>query len=74
MQRKAIRLITNSHYRADTVPLFENCKILTLAEIHVYKTALFMFRVHHNFAPVPFRNMFVKKSEIHNYGTDLEMI
>ena len=69
MQRKAIRLITSSHYRADTVPLFEKCKILTLAEIHVYKTALFMFRVHHNYAPVPFKHMFVKKSQIHNYNT-----
>ena len=69
LQRKAIRLITNSHYRADTVPLFDNCKILTLAEIHIFKTALFMYRVHHNVAPVSFRNMFVRKSEIHNYDT-----
>ena len=69
MQRKAIRLITNSHYRADTAPLFERCKILTLPEIHVFKTALFMYRIHHDVAPVSFDNMFVRNSQIHNYDT-----
>ena len=69
MQRKAIRLITNSHYRADTAPLFERCKILTLPEIHVFKTALFMYRIHHDIAPVSFNNMFVRNSQIHNYDT-----
>ena len=44
MQRKAIRLITNSHYRADTAPIFEKCKILTLSQINVFKTALFMYQ------------------------------
>ena len=28
-----------------------------------------MFRVHHDIAPVPFKQMFVRNSQIHNYDT-----
>ena len=69
MQRKAVRLLTKSNYRADTKPLFENCKILTIAEVHILKIALFMYRVHHKVAPIPLNELFVRNSEIHSHYT-----
>jgi len=61
MQKKAIRLITMSAYRANTLPLFKKYKLLTLQEMHIYKVAIFMFKVHHKIAPENFNECFVKK-------------
>ena len=69
MQKKAIRLITMSAYRANTLPLFKKYKLLTLQEMHIYKVAIFMFKVHHKIAPENFNECFVKNSEIHDYPT-----
>ena len=69
MQRKAVRLLTKSKYRADTKPLFDNCKILTIAEVHILKISLFMYRVHHKIAPIPLIELFVRNSEIHSHNT-----
>ena len=51
LQKKAIRSITMSSYRANTESLFKFCKIFTLEELHVFKISLFMFRVHKRIAP-----------------------
>ena len=69
MQKKAIRIITMSAYKANTLPLFKKYKLLTLQEIHIYKVALFMYKVHHKIAPENFHEYFVENSEIHNYST-----
>ena len=69
IQRKAVRLITKSNYRADTKPLFENCKIFTIAETHILKISLFMYRVHHKIAPTPLTELFIRNSEIHSHNT-----
>ena len=69
MQKKAVRIITMSHYKADTSPLFKICKLLTLQEIHVYKISLFMFKVYHKKGPETFQEYFVNNYEIHNYRT-----
>ena len=74
MIRKKIFKCCSKHtfgliYRDDTVPLFNKCKILTLQEIHIFKVAIFMFKVHHNVAPLTFQEYFVCNSEIHSYRT-----
>ena len=69
MQRKAIRLITKSRYRADTKPLFDSCQVLTIAEVHILKISLFMYRVHHKVAPIPLNELFIRNSEIHSHNT-----
>ena len=69
MQKKAIRFITMSSYRAESSPLFKKLGLLTIYEIHLYKVALFMFKVHHEFAPQLFQEYYTSKSEIHNYET-----
>ena len=69
MQKKAIRLITMSNYRAETLPLFTRLNLLTIQEIHIYKVALFMFKVYHNSSPEIFCEYYTSKSEIHGYET-----
>ena len=69
LQKKVIRIITNSHRREHTLPLFEKLNILRFEEIHFYKIALIMFKVHHNETPTVFTALFVRNNVIHNYGT-----
>ena len=58
-----------SAYRAHTLPLFKKYKLLTLQEMHIYKVAIFMFKVHHKIAPENVHEYFVESSEIHDYPT-----
>merc|ERR1712208_31067 len=69
MQKKAIRSITMSSYRANTYPLFKFCKILNLEELHVFKISIFMFRVHRQIAPEIFFDYFGTNSSYHHYNT-----
>ena len=69
MQKKAIRSITMSAFRAESKPLFQKYKFLTLDEIHIYKVALFMFKVHHNTAPEHFKDYFQNSFKVHEYRT-----
>ena len=69
MQKRAIRTITMSSYRSHSIPLFRECRLLTLQEIHAYKIILFMFKVYHKIAPETFHARIIKNNEIHNYGT-----
>ena len=45
LQKKAIRIIMSSPFKADVLPIFQSNNILTLEEVHIYKVALFMFKV-----------------------------
>jgi Reverse transcriptase (RNA-dependent DNA polymerase) len=44
MQKKAIRLITGSHYLSSTAPLFHNLSLLRFPEINKFQTGVFMFK------------------------------
>ena len=69
MQKKAIRMITFSHYKTQSTFLFKKCKLLNLSEIHYFKVALFMYKLHHNKVPLIFQSYFKSNYEIHNYNT-----
>ena len=69
MQKKAIRSITMSNYRAHTETLFRCCKILRLEELHVYKVSIFMYKVHTRTAPDIFFDYFASNSLYHHYNT-----
>ena len=43
MQKKAIRVISNSHYRAHSKPIFYNLKLLNVFDICEYHIAVFMY-------------------------------
>ena len=51
LQKRAVRLITYSHYRAHSCPLFIRTRILRLADIHVLQLSLFMYKTKHGLIP-----------------------
>ena len=56
LQKRAVRAITNSDYRAHTAPLF-----------NTFEIAKFMFRFHNDLLPPLFLNLFMTYSQIHRY-------
>ena len=51
LQKKAIRVINNSHPKEHTIPLFKKYNILPLTSQYELNTALFMFKIHHGQHP-----------------------
>ena len=48
LQKRAVRAITNSEYRAHTAPLFSKLEILDIFQVNTLDTAKLMFRHHYN--------------------------
>ena len=69
LQKRALRLITNSHYFANSEPLFYKLKSLKVNDIHTFQTAIFMHKYTYNQLPISFNDLFTPNSNIHNYPT-----
>ena len=69
LQKKVMRIITNSHRIEHTLPLFQKLYILRFEEIHFYKIALIMFKVYHKISPDVFSKLFIRNSDIHDHDT-----
>ena len=69
LQKRVVRAITNSEYRAHTAPLFSKLKILDIFQINTLDIAKFMFRYHNNLLPPLFFNLFMTNSQVHKYDT-----
>ena len=71
LQKKAIRIITFSHFQSHTSPLFKKFNLLKLPDIvHLY-TAVFMHQFHKGNLPEKFNNYFTLVSNQHSYNTRL---
>ena len=69
LQKRAVRAVTNSDYRAHTAPLFSKLKILDIFQINSLDIAKFMFHYHNNLLPPLFLNLFMTNSQVHRYDT-----
>jgi hypothetical protein len=58
LQKKAIRIINNKHYRAHTDPLYKTNNILKLVDLHENQILLFMYEYMNNQLPLPYENLF----------------
>ena len=63
IQKKAIRIITNSKYNDHTGPLFAMHKILPLDKIIKQAKLNFMHSIAFNYAPKSFENVWIKNNE-----------
>ena len=52
LQNRAVRLITHSHYRLSTGPLFQHLKLLKLSDIHKMSVLLYMYKCKNSLLPV----------------------
>lgn len=69
MQKKAIRLITFSHFDARTSPLFAQLKLLKLQDHIKLQTLYFMYQFVTGKLPKIFDSFFIKTSDKHNVKT-----
>ncbi len=69
MQKKAIRLITGSHYNAHTTPLFTELKVLKFEDMYDLQLSKFIFCLYQNNIPKPLQSFFSLNSDTHNYST-----
>ena len=69
LQKRAVRAITNSDYRAHSAPLFTKLGILDIFQGNTFQVAKFMFYYHIQLLPSMFLNLFVTSGQVHNYGT-----
>ena len=71
LQKKVVRIITSSDYRAHTSPLFKALKLLKFPDIVKFYTGLFMLQYSMGLLPVGFDNLFMEIKNIHEYNTRL---
>ena len=69
LQKRAIRIISNSSYLAHTHQLFCKLKILKIYDIHTLQTACFMFSYYMNKLPDTFDGYFITNRIITKYNT-----
>ena len=67
LQKKAIRIITSSHYIAHTDPLFSTTKLFKLDDMYRYKLDIVMHKVTHFQLPQNMASMFLRTDKIHSH-------
>ena len=69
LQKRAVRIITNSNFLSHTQPIFYRLKTLKIQDIHTLHTGIFMYKYSQNQLPSLFRNIYNLNSNIHTYPT-----
>ena len=69
LQKKIVRIITNSNFKEHTGPLFKELLISPLDDINNEAIALFMFRYFNNNLPSSFNDFFCLNKDVHQYNT-----
>ena len=69
LQKRALRIVSNSTYIAHTGPIFKELKLLKFHDIHSFQLGTFMFSFENSTLPSKFNNFFLLNSQIHNYNT-----
>ena len=69
IQKKAIRIVTNSGYRSHTNVLFFENNILKITDLYLFQLGQFMFKLNRHDLPHIFQDMFLKNSSVHHYPT-----
>jgi hypothetical protein len=69
LQKRAVRYITMSHFRAHSSPLFKELKLLTIYDLYKLHLSIFMFKYSLDQLPSIFNYYFVKRQDVHNRPT-----
>ena len=72
LQKKALRICTNSPFMAPSRPIFLRLKTLTIYDIHKLQIATCMYYVKRNLAPTNVSNLFQYNNTIHKCNTQLQ--
>ena len=69
LQKRAVRIITNSSYLSHTKPLFEKFNMLDVHQLYKKELGIFMYKYHNGLLPRSFDNVFINMKSIHKYDT-----
>ncbi len=69
LQKRAIRIISNSSYLCHTKPLFEKYNVLDIFDLYSKEVCLFMHKYHNGLLPRAFDNLFTNMKDVHDYNT-----
>ena len=69
IQKRAIRIISNSSYLCHTKPLFERYKTLSIFELYDKELGIFMYKYKNGLLPLSFDHAFTELQSVHNYDT-----
>ena len=69
LQKKAVRICTNSTYLSHTNPLFHRLKVYKIHDINTLQIAMFMFKYNKELLPPVFSNFFSYNKSLHSYPT-----
>ncbi len=69
LQKKALRIISNSHYLSHSAPLFRNYKLLNVNDTYELELGTFMYKHFTKQLPEAFQNYFVMQRNLHKYHT-----
>jgi len=69
LQKRALRIISNSHFLCSTKPLFEKYNVLNVFDMYEKEMAIFMYKYKNDLLPRSFNGIFVNHQEIHSYNT-----
>ena len=69
LQKKAIRIITRSHYLDHTAPLFQSLKLLTVYQVYALNCSLYTHKLlKHDYTP-EFKAKIQRNSDCHDHNT-----
>jgi hypothetical protein len=69
LQKRIVRLLTNSVFYAHAAPLFNKLNLLDIYKMFSLHTGRFMFCYHNKLLPPCFFNLFNANKQVHNYNT-----
>ena len=69
MQKKAIRAISFSAFKAHSSPIFKDLEILSIGDLYNYQVASLMWDLDHNILPSSLSSYFTKRSNDHSHLT-----
>ena len=73
MQKRIVRIIENTKFRAPTSDLFKKLRILKCQAIYKYQVGQFIYKYTENMLPPLFSYLFTQRSSVHNYNTRYKM-
>ena len=69
LQKKALRIISNSHYLCHSAPIFKKYQLLNVYDTYHMELSIFMYKHFSNQLPAAFDNYFMQQINRHKYHT-----
>jgi len=69
LQKRALRIVSNSHYLCHTKPLFKKFNVLNVFDMYEKELAIFMYKYKNDLLPPTFDGIFINHQDNHSYNT-----